>query len=214
MFTLTMEFDDTFEYNGRSYSVLLSFDNVLSLLELLQDAEFTDAEKIEIALELLLIESNEIKSFSLETKLDLFKFIMKHFLDIDLEPAEETPAAENEEAAEEPQTKHYCFTQDAGIIYASFFRAYQIDLFEVRGKLHWKKFLQLLLHLDDKSKFKEVINIRTMKLPKADKYNAEYRKEIQKMKRIYALKDDRTEEQQIQALNNQLNAVAARLKKL
>jgi hypothetical protein len=210
-----MDFDDTFEFNGRSYSVLLSFDNVLLLLELLEDQAFSQFDKIEIALELLLIEYDQIKSISLETKLDLFKFIMKEFLDIDLsQPAEETPAAENGEAAEEPQTKHYCFKQDAGIIYASFFRAYQIDLFEVRGKLHWKKFLQLLLHLDDKSKFKEIVNIRTMKLPKPDKYNAEYRKEIQRMKRIYALKDDRPEAMQIDDLNKQLDSFAARLKKL
>ncbi|OQM45473.1 hypothetical protein B6A27_11330 [Anoxybacillus sp. UARK-01] len=73
--------------------------------------------------------------------------------------------------------------------------AYGIDLFEQHGKLHWKKFLQLLQHLDDKSKFKEVVNIRKMPMPKPDKYNTEYRKQIAVMKRIYAL--DQPDKQEI-----------------
>jgi hypothetical protein len=208
-----MEFDDTFEYDGRSFSVRLAFDNVLLLLELLQDNDFNYAEKIDISLELMINEYKAIQNESIEVKFNLFKFILKEFLEIDLEqPAEENPPAANQPAASTPK-KTYCFTQDAGIIYASFFRSYQIDLFEVRGKLHWKKFLQLLLHMDDKSKFKEVINIRTMKVPKPTKYNAEYRKDIQKMKRIYALEDTRTEQEKLQEMNAKLNALAEHLKK-
>jgi hypothetical protein len=207
-----MEFEDKFEYNGRFFSVRLAFDNVLRLLELLQDNEFDYVEKIEIALEMIINEYKPIQNESIEVKFNLFKFILKEFLEIDLEePAEENPPAANQPAAETPK-KTYCFTQDAGIIYASFFRAYKMDLFEQQGKLHWKKFLQLLLHMDDKSKFKEVLNIRTMKLPKATKYNAEYRKEIQKMKRVYALTDTRTDAEKMQEMSRKLNAIAEQLK--
>jgi hypothetical protein len=207
-----MDFEDKFEYNGRCFGVLLAFDNVLRLLELLQDKEFDHVEKIEIALEMIIDEYKPIQNESIETKFKLFKFILKEFLEIDLdEPAKENPPAANEPAAITPK-KTYCFTQDAGIIYASFFRAYKMDLFEQQGKLHWKKFLQLLLHMDDKSKFKEVLNIRTMKLPKATKYNAEYRKEIQKMKRVYALEDTRTDAEKLQEMSRKLNMIAEQLK--
>jgi hypothetical protein len=57
-----MEFDDTFEYNGRLFSVRLAFDNILRLLELLQDAAFNDAEKIDIALEMLISEYKLIQN--------------------------------------------------------------------------------------------------------------------------------------------------------
>jgi hypothetical protein len=51
-----------------------------------------------------------------------------------------------------------------------------------------------------------------MKLPKATKYNAEYRKEIQKMKRVYALEDTRTDAEKLQEMSRKLNMIAEQLK--
>lgn len=144
MFRLTDDFDDVFEYEGKPLFVQLAFDNVLRMLDMLQDSLFTDAEKIEIALEILVNPYERIERKSIDEKFALFSFIMKEFLDIDLNAEEEPADAQEQEPQQEEQAsrKVYDFVQDAGIIYASFFRAYNLDLFEQQGKLHWKKFLQ------------------------------------------------------------------------
>lgn len=213
MFTLTERLDDRFTYKGMVLLVDMAFDNVLRIFELLEDPLFHDYEKVEIALEMLVINYPLIADEHFEVKCKLFLFIAKEFLGVDFIERETTdqeqpnsPQETNEEQEEEARI--YDFTQDAGIIYASFFRAYNMDLLEMQGKLHYKKFIQLLMHLDDKSKFKEVLHIRSMKLPKPDKYNAEYRADIMKMKRTYALPDNRPEEQQVKKLDKKLDQLA------
>jgi hypothetical protein len=189
----------------------LAFDNVLRLFDLLQDEFFNSIEKVDISLEMLLLEQYTwIEKKPLEERFALFKYILREFIDIDLD--EEPQQEKEEEQQEAPPIKSYDFVQDAGIIYASFFHAYNLDLFEQQGKLHWKKFLQLLINLDDKSKFKEVIHIRTMKPPKADKHNAEHRAEIMKAKRFYALKDNRSEAEQAKDMEQKLDALAKAFK--
>lgn len=210
MFRLTDIFDDSFDYEGKPLYVALAFDNVLRLFDLLQDDFFSTEEKIEIALEMLINEYKAIQNESIQMKFSLFKYILREFLDIDLDEKQEPEAAAEEQEA--PPKKSYDFVQDAGIIYASFFHAYNLDLFEQQGKLHWKKFLQLLINLDDKSKFKEVIHIRTMKPPKADKHNAEQRAEIMKAKRFYALEDNRSEAEQAKDMEQKLDALAKAFK--
>jgi hypothetical protein len=199
-FLLTSTFEDEFEYKGQTIHLDLSFDNILRVFELFSDPIFSAYEKIEVALEMLIYENDVFEEADIEEKNALLLFIFREFLDIDLEKPNESS-----------EKKIFDFNQDAGLIYASFLHAYNIDLFEQQGKLHWKKFMQLLQHLDDKSKFKEVVNIRQMPLPKADKYNAEYRKQIMKMKQIYAL-DQEKNENAVKAIDDKWNALAESLK--
>ncbi|WP_161491009.1 Gp15 family bacteriophage protein [Anoxybacillus sp. UARK-01] len=201
-FRLTSTFDDCFEYKGKTIHLDLSFDNVLRVFELFSDEMFLVVEKIEVALEMLVLEFELVKDVDLEEKKALLFFILKEFLDIDLEGRSEVA-----------EKKIFDFEQDAGLIYASFLHAYGIDLFEQHGKLHWKKFLQLLQHLDDKSKFKEVVNIRKMPMPKPDKYNTEYRKQIAVMKRIYALDQPENEEQMQAKINKVFDTLASTFKR-
>ncbi|MCD3547344.1 Gp15 family bacteriophage protein, partial [Streptococcus equi] len=37
--------------------------------------------------------------------------------------------------------------KDAELIFASFFQSYHLDLFEQQGKLHWRKFMYMLMNL-------------------------------------------------------------------
>ncbi|MFC5773688.1 Gp15 family bacteriophage protein [Ectobacillus antri] len=200
-FLLTSDFDDSFLYKGQVLHVDLSFDNVLRVFELFKDPVFSDGEKIEIALEMLLIEYSSIQHLSTKDLYTLFLYIFKEFLDMDLTQQEEADSQ-----------KVYDFEQDAGIIYASFLRAYQMDLFEQHGKLHWQKFLQLLTHLDEKSKFKEVIGYRQMKVPAPDKHNQEYRDHVMRMKRMYRLEQEINEQQALEQLDKKFDNVAAFLK--
>jgi Bacteriophage Gp15 protein len=180
-FTLTSTFDDDrFEYEGKVFHVDMSFDNILRLFEMFDDKSIPEWEKILWALEILIIEYDELREKPFEVQFELFKYVIKEFLEIDLD------------MPTEKQKKIMDYKKDAELIYASFFAVYKIDLFEMHGKLHWKKFQALLTHLPDDSKFKEVIGYRTMKIPSADKVNKEYRDHVLKMKRLYALEDEKT----------------------
>src|SRR5699024_8401357 len=85
--------------------------------------------------------------------------------------------------------KAFDLSQDAEYVYASFMHAYQIDLFEMQGKLHWKKFKALINGLDEKTSFSRIVDIRTQELPKGKGMEKE-RARIRELKRKYALKED------------------------
>ncbi|SQB31183.1 phage protein [Streptococcus dysgalactiae] len=83
---------------------------------------------------------------------------------------------------------------DGDYIYASFLQAYGIDLFDVQGKLHWKKFNALLSGLPEGTKFMEVIKIRKWKPQKGD--SAEYKEEMRRLQKDYALPYEIVEEEE------------------
>jgi len=182
-FKLTDTFDDQFEYEDKIFHVDMAFDNILRLFELFDDKSIPEWEKILWGLEILIVEYDELREKPFEEQFELFKFVLREFLDIDLDqPLEQS----------EPQKKIMDYTKDAELIYASFFAVYKIDLFEMHGKLHWKKFQALLTYLPDNSKFKEVVGYRTMKIPSANKVTKEYRNHVIRMKQLYALEDERS----------------------
>lgn len=197
MFNLAYRIDDRFEFEGKIYHVDLSFDNVLRLFEMFEDDLYFEIEKIELALKILIKEYYRIKNKSIFEKIEIYKFIMKEFLDIDTEKEEV------------PQKRVMDFKKDAGLIYASFMNAYGIDLFEKQGKLHWYKFSNLLAHLPDKTAFKEVVSYRVMKVPSGKHVDPEYRKHVLKMKRVYSLDNyNETPEGKAENLDKQLSIIA------
>lgn len=180
-FVLTMPLDeDCFEYREQVYHVDMSFDNVLLLFEMFDDQELYEHEKTFLALQLLINEYEELPLESYEEAFELFKYVLKEFLEIDLDQKSNDG---------ETNIKVYDFKKDAELIYASFFAVYKLDLFEMQGKLHWKKFQALLTHLDDNSPFKQVIGYRVMKVPSEKEVSREYRQHVLKMKNIYSLEE-------------------------
>ena len=93
---------------------------------------------------------------------------------------------------EDEQKNFYDIEEDSGYIYASFLMDYQIDLIEARekGSLHWDKFNHLLSGLSEGTRFKKVIEIRTMEITSDMPY--ERKEEIRKVKAAVALKSDRS----------------------
>jgi hypothetical protein len=194
-FFLTSQFDDSFEWKGEVFHIDMSFDNILRLFEMFEDDLLMEIEKPFIAIQILIEEETENIFDSYDEVYELFKYLLKEFLDIDLDSKND-----------DDQTKIYDFKKDAEIIFASFYAEYNIDLLEMQGKLHWFKFLALLNNLDDESKFKQVIEIRTMKIPKES--SQEYRDHVYRMKEIYSL-DERSKEERV---NNALDNMAMILK--
>ncbi|HDU1280237.1 TPA: hypothetical protein REU92_002791, partial [Listeria monocytogenes] len=102
--------------------------------------------------------------------------------DIDGNPM---PSATNEDG-EEPA--YYSLTQDSDYIFASFLQDYNIDLIEVRGKLHWYKFRALFESLRDDTAIKSIMSIRQAELP-SGKGTEKERDALIKLKNHYKLKD-------------------------
>lgn len=204
MFSLTSTFDDEFEYKGTVIRLNLAFDNVLRVFELLEDDTFYDWEKVDIALEILVENYEDIADLPINEKFEMYAYIFKEFLDIDFTKAENGIVK-----------KVFDFKKDAGLIYASFLSAYGMDLFEQQGKLHWQKFIQLLTNLGKDTVFKEVVNIRQMKVPPPDKYNREYREYVLKMKRLYRLEDETEiidEKQAVKEIDRKWDSLASMFK--
>ncbi|MBO1515607.1 Gp15 family bacteriophage protein [Metabacillus bambusae] len=194
-FTLTTTFDDCFEFKDKAFTVDMSFDNILLLFEMFDDEGLYEDEKVYVALQMLINEFDNLEFDTHEEAYELFKYVLNEFLDIDLDKQSES---------EEKQVKMYDFVKDAELIYASFFAVYKLDLFNLKGNLHWRKFEVLLTHLDDNSPFKQVIGYRTMKIPSEKEASKEYRDHVRKMKEIYNLDDSDPEEN----IENAFNALS------
>lgn len=186
MLNLAYPINDTVVIDDERYEINLAYDNVLRLFDMLHDDELTDVEQIEIGIEMLLGKQLDV---DLEKQEEVFFEIFKSTIskesednvavDIDGNPM---PIMNKEK----DNKKVYSIKQDAEYIYASFYQDYGIDLFEAQGKLHWYKFQALLAGLRQDTKFKEVIEIRTMELP-SGKGAAKHRKQVEEAKKAYKL---------------------------
>lgn len=185
MFDLAYPLDDTVIVDGAEYTLDLSFDNVLRLIDMLDDKELDDVTQIDTGLQMLLGVDLDM---GIEQKEEIFYQIFQEAIGQEAEEGQPVDIAGNP-MPEQKEQKTHDLKQDAAYIYASFMSDYGIDLFEQQGKLHWDKFKALLAGLTDGSKFLRVIEIRTMELPKG-KGTEKQRNEIKKLKKIYELKDD------------------------
>ena len=184
MFDLAYPLEDTIEIDGNTYTLDLSFDNVLRLVYMLNDPQLHDIEQIEIGLQMLLGVRLE---YAIEEKEEIFFKIFNEVIRRGEEKQIETDIEGNPMPQNNKEKAKYSIKEDAEYIYASFMQAYNIDLFQSQGKLHWYKFQALLDGLPGDTKFKEVIEIRTMELPKG-KGSDKHRKDIEKLKDYYKLK--------------------------
>ncbi|MGJ9460283.1 Gp15 family bacteriophage protein [Oceanobacillus sp. CF4.6] len=202
---LTEELEDKFKYSRYVLHVDMTFDNILELFELFENDSFPEHEKVLTGLEMLLFDYSKIEDLNFEEQYDLFKYIMKEFIDIDLDKKQEQAVKQAEgQPTKPPDEKAYDFKVDAERIYASFFMDYGMDLIEQQGKLHWKKFLALLNGLSEGTSFMKVVHYRTMEVPKATKGNEKHRAEIKQMKDKYSLL---TDEEKVSRMDSQFDGI-------
>lgn len=175
---------DTVEIDGKTYKLDLSFDNVLRLIDMLNDKQLDDITQIETGLYMLLgVELD----YPIDKKEEIFYQIFYETIGKEVE--ENIPVdIEGNPMPAKKEEKVYSIKQDAPYIYASFYQDYGIDLHEMQGKLHWEKFKALLEGLRPDTKFKEIVNIRTMELP-TGKGTEKQRKHIRELKEIYKLEE-------------------------
>lgn len=198
MLDLSRKLTDKLVIDDKEYALDLSFNNVLKLFEMWRDEDVPEFVKPHFGIRILTGET--LEDFTVEEMAEIFNEVFEehislsevedNYVEYDLagNPMKTT-------ASDEPKEKApYDIRYDGDYIYASFLQAYGIDLFDVQGKLHWKKFNALLSGLPEGTKFMEVVKIRKWKPQKGD--SAEYKEEMRRLQKDYALPNDIVEDEE------------------
>ena len=164
MLDLSRKLTDKLVIDDKEYALNLSFDNILRLFEMWRDEDVPEFVKPHFGIRILTGET--LEDFTVEEMSEVFNEVFEEHIslstvednhveyDLAGNPMKTTASNSGQEKAP------YDIRYDGDYIYASFLQAYGIDLFDVQGKLHWKKFNALLSGLPEGTKFMEVIKIR------------------------------------------------------
>lgn len=198
MLDLSRKLTDKLVIDDKEYALDLSFNNVLKLFEMWRDEDVPEFVKPHFGIRILTGET--LEDFTVEEMAEIFNEVFEEHIslsevednhveyDLAGNPMKTTASDESKEKAP------YDIRYDGDYIYASFLQAYGIDLFDYQGKLHWKKFNALLSGLPEGTKLMEVIKIRKWKPQKGD--SSEYKEEMRRLQKDYALPDDVIEEKE------------------
>lgn len=189
MLDLSRKLTDKLVIDDKEYALDLSFNNVLKLFEMWRDEDVPEFVKPHFGIRILTGET--LEDFTVEEMAEIFNEVFEEHISLstvednhieyDLAGNPMKTTASNSKQEQAPYDIRY----DGDYIYASFLQAYGIDLFDVQGELHWKKFNALLSGLPEGTKFMEVIKIRKWKPQKGD--SAEYKEEMRRLQKDYAL---------------------------
>ena len=198
MLDLSRKLTDKLVIDDKEFPLNLSFDNVLRLFEMWRDEDVPEFVKPHFGIRILTGET--LEDFTVEEMSEIFNEVFEEHISLsevednhveyDLAGNPMKTTASNGKQEQAP----YDIRFDGDYIYASFLQAYGIDLFDVQGKLHWKKFNALLSGLPEGTKFMEVIKIRKWKPQKGD--SAEYKEEMRRLQKDYALPNEIIEEEE------------------
>lgn len=198
MLDLSRKLTDKLVIDDEEYALDLSFDNVLRLFEMWRDEDVPEFVKPHFGIRILTGET--LEDFTVEEMSEVFNKVFEEHISLstvednhveyDLAGNPMKTTASNGKQEQAPYDIRY----DGDYIYASFLQAYGIDLFDVQGELHWKKFNALLSGLPEGTKFMEVIKIRKWKPQKGD--SAEYKEEMRRLQKDYALPYEIVEEEE------------------
>lgn len=152
MFDLVDQLPDSFEYEGLSGPLDLSFDNVLNVYRQLKREDVSESARVRLVCYLLTGEMYD--AVSIDQVAELVTYLYKTYID------SHKPQLTSDHS-EKQQAELYDLDEDADYIFASFMQDYGMDLLEQRGKLHWYKFCALLAGLTEQTKFMQVLSIRS-----------------------------------------------------
>lgn len=158
---------------NKKFRLNLAFDGVLYTQKLFHE-DLSDKEKIETALDILIVNRCRLRKLTIQQKSDLLTDIYNKFIII------EKKSGGNDK-------KLFDFEKDGEYIYSSFFMDYGINLIDMQGKLHWQIFMALFRGLSENTKIKEIMSIRGREVPEPTKYNQKEIKALMELKAYYAL---------------------------
>lgn len=196
MLDLSRKLTDKLVIDDKEFPLNLSFDNVLRLFKMWRDEDVPEFVKPHFGIRILTGET--LEDFTVEEMSEVFNEVFEEHISLstvednhveyDLAGNPMKTTASNGKQEQAP----YDIRFDGDYIYASFLQAYNMDLFDMQGKLHWKKFNALLSGLPEGTKLMEVIKIRKWKAQKGD--SSEYKEEMRRLQKDYALPNEIIEE--------------------
>lgn len=214
MLDISRKLTDKLVIDDKEYFLNLSFDNVLKMFEMLRDEDIPEYVKPHFAIRMLISPSLEgdtreekaksfnkaFEGFSIEEMSKVFKSVFEEHIslaDVEDNHVEYDLAGNPMKTTASDDTKQrapYDIRYDGDYIYSSFVQAYNMDLFDMQGRLHWRKFNALLSGLPEGTKLMEVIKIRKWKPQKGD--STEYKEEMRRLQKDYALPYEEIEEEE------------------
>lgn len=214
MLDLSRKLTDKLVIDDKEYALDLSFDNILKMFEMMRDDDIPEYIKPHFAIRMLISKSlagttreekaesfnNDFENYSIEEMSKVFKSVFEEHIslsDVEDNHVEYDLAGNPMKTTASDDTKQrapYDIRYDGDYIYSSFLQAYGIDLFDAQGELHWRKFNALLSGLPEGTKLMEVIKIRKWKPQKGD--SAEYKEEMRRLQKDYALPNEIVEEEE------------------
>lgn len=178
----------SFIYEGKEYAINLAFDVVLDVFDTLNRNDLRRYEKAELCLYTLLRDQpyDQLKS------IELWNHIYETFIYTENKKTIQYDLKGNPMPSKNDSAERYIdLEQDAKYIYSSFEQAYNINIFEQQGKMHWDLFQSLLNGLPSNTIMQRIIRIRQWEPSKGD--TEEQRNQMRELQEVYALDDTDSE---------------------
>ena len=150
----------------------------------MQDNSVKERDKLMLALNLYYYDTNQIDDIQVAVE-DLLWFYKGGKI-------KEENVDEKEKKDNSKEKQIYSYEFDAEYMYSAFLEQYNIDLNSIKY-LHWWKFRALFSSLNENTQFSKIMGYRSMNTSKIK--DKDMKKHYEKMKKLYALPDMRTEEQ-------------------
>lgn len=158
---------DAIEYQGKKYSLDLSYAAVFVASDVLDDTRMEPQTRVEVALDILVKDPHPVDVALLETITRLLR----------------------DDAPKPIGQKTMDIEQDWDYICAAFQQAYGINLYEDKT-MHIMRFKALLQAIPKDTKLAEIIGIRDATIPEPNKHNQRQIAELTRLKALYALRGD------------------------
>lgn len=170
------------EIDGVNYEINTDFRISIMFELLMQDNTLTEREKIETALNLYYPDIPPNIPRAIEKMLWFYR-CGKDIENTDVEE-ENKPYSKKEQI--------YSFKYDDELIFAAYLSQYGINLQRI-DYLHWWEFKALFKGLEASNRIVEIMNIRSMEID--GNMSKEQKRYYRKLKELYKLPDNRTEEE-------------------
>ncbi|HEQ1416305.1 TPA: bacteriophage Gp15 family protein [Streptococcus pyogenes] len=182
---------ESFEFRGEIYPIDLSFNKVLDVFDVIDDDFLNEAEKCFLCLDILLDRTDLPFTYAV----DLWVYIKTNFIDAERPEKPQLDIKGNPMPVvkeKEDNKKVIDFSLDAEFIYASFRKAYQINLLKEQNKLSWIEFKALLNALPEDTIMQRIIAIRQWE--DDGEGSKKYRDNMRKLKAKYSLDEGEEED--------------------
>ncbi|WP_069996968.1 Gp15 family bacteriophage protein [Streptococcus agalactiae] len=192
MFDISKKMDDKLVLKDKEYQLLLSFDRVLWVFDMWHKEHIPMELKPKLALAKL---TNDVifKDMDTEEALAIYAEVFEKHIQVTraIDEVDRYDIEGNvmpKRPKDDPDSDDkplFNIKYDGEYIFSSFMQAYNIDLIEEQGRLHWQKFNALLSGLPDGTKFVEVMKIRAWRPSKGE--DAKEKQKMRELQEQYAL---------------------------